>query len=178
VSLTYILQIDGPDKLVKIGRSRNVRSRITSLKTGLPWPLRVVALIGSDVERELKQKFAAHRVQGEWFKPSQEMHDWLVEAASEGKLVRQVSVDQGYINAVIKPRIREYLKGREPENNASGDLVRCILNDLLPTLAGRENSLVVATKHHVTEAICRGYGPTNEVPELHLPSTDMAARAA
>jgi hypothetical protein len=127
-------------------------------------------MIGSDVESELKKRFAKDRVRGEWFRPSVEMREWLVAAAQEGKLVRQVPVDQGYINAVIKPRIREYLNGREPENNSSGDLVRCIFADVLPTLSGRENDLAGATKHHVTLALCRGYGPTNEIPVLHVES--------
>ena len=172
MSLTYILQIDGPESLVKFGRTRNPKSRIGTLQTGVPWPVRVVALIGSDVERDLKRMFASDRVQGEWFRPSQKLREWLEVAAEEGRLVRQVPVDQSYINAVMKPRVREYLKGREPNNNAHGDLVRCILNDLLPSISGREREIQTATSGHVTDAICRGFGPTNEVPHLQVPESE------
>lgn len=168
MSLTYLMQIDGPEKLVKIGKTKNPTMRLITLKTGIPWPLRLVAMVGADVERDLKIRFAAHRVQGEWFRPSAEMRDWLLSAAEEGRLVRRVPVDQAYINAVIKPRLREYLNGREPVNNPGGDLVRCIFADLLPNISGRENDLYAATKGHLTIALCRGFGPTNEVPVLHL----------
>jgi hypothetical protein len=93
-------------------------------------------------------------------------------------LVKQRPVDQGYLNAVIKPRIIEYLAGREPLNNAGGDLVRCIFADLLPSLVGREKELVIATKGHVTDALCRGYGPTNELPHLTIPAREAPAQDA
>lgn len=178
MSLTYLMQLEGPEKLVKIGKTRNPKIRLHTLKTGLPWPLRLVAMVGSDVETDLKRKFAADRVQGEWFRPSVAMRDWLEEAASEGRLVRQVEVDQAYINAVIKPRLREYLNGRDPENNSSGDLVRCVFADLLPTMQGREQGLVTATKGHITLELCRGFGPTNEKPILHLLDAETAVKAA
>jgi hypothetical protein len=178
MSLTYFMQLEGPEKLVKLGKTRNPAIRLHTLKTGLPWPLRLVAMVGSDVETDLKRRFAADKVQGEWFRPTQAMKDWLLAASAEGKLVRQVPVDQAYINAVIKPRIREYLNGREPENNSSGDLVRCIFADLLPTLHGRESHIVSATKNHVTLELCRGFGPSLEQPILHLPEALRTEAAA
>lgn len=178
MSLTYLMQIEGPEKLVKIGRTSNPGVRLLTLKTGLPWPLRLVAMVGSDVERDLKRQFVKDKVQGEWFRPSVAMRDWLHEAAKDGRLVRQVPVDQGYINAVIKPRIREYLNGREPENNAAGDLVRCVFADLLPTIVGREAHLVTATKGHVTLELCRGYGPTNDLPLLHVDGAEQIRAVA
>jgi hypothetical protein len=177
MSLTYFMQIEGPEKLVKIGKTKNPGIRFLTLKTGLPWPLRLVAMVGSDVEKDLKQRFSSDRVQGEWFRPSTAMREWLDRAAEDGRLVRQVAVDQAYMNAVIKPRIREYLNGREPENNSGGDLVRCILNDLLPTLRGRENHLFTATKGHVTHELCRGFGPTLEPPLLHLHGDELPLEA-
>lgn len=178
MSLTYVLQIDGPESLVKFGRSRNPRSRIASLKTGLPWPCRVVALIGTDIERDLKREFAGDNVSGEWFRPSERMQSRLDDLAQSGSLVRQVPVDRAYVNAVIKPRIVEYLEGREPANNPSGDLVRCILADLLPTIQGREADLKLATKGHVTDALARGWCATREAPQLFLPSADASSKAA
>lgn len=178
MSITYILQMDGPGALVKIGRTKNPKSRIAALKTGLPWPCRIVALVGADVERDLHQLLKGHRAQGEWFHPSAQLADWLIEAAARGALVKQTPVDNAYINAVIKPRIKEYLNGREPFNNSSGDLVCRIFADMLPTLTGREKELGVATKGHVTEAMCRGFGPSNEVPVLKLAHEERASEAA
>jgi len=178
MSITYVFQMDGPDALVKFGRTKNVKSRFATLRTGLPWPLRIVALIGSDVEYEIKQRFAADKVQGEWFRPTEALADYLRGEADAGRLVKQVAVDQAYINAVIKPRIREYLNGREPANNTAGDLVRCIFGDLLPSLAGREKELGAATKGHVTDAMMRGYGPTTEQPHLIVPVAAALAAIA
>lgn len=176
MSITYVLQMDGPGALIKIGRTKNPKSRLATLRTGLPWPCRVVALVGSDVERDLHQLLKEHRAQGEWFHPSEKLRNWLVTAAEEGRLVKQSVVDQAYINAVIKPRIREYLNGREPANNEHGDLVCRILSDMLPTLSGRERHLMIATRFQITEEICRGFGPTNEVPHLEVP--DVAAASS
>jgi len=178
MSLTYFLQIDGPGALVKIGRSINVKSRLASIQTGLPWATRIVAIVGADVERDLKKRFASDRVSGEWFRPTQALADWLQEAFTAGRLVRLSAVDGAYINAVIKPRLREYLGGRDPLNNPGGDLVRCILNDLLPTLHGREKDLFTATKGHITLELSRGYGPTLEAPHLMIPEASSIEAAA
>jgi hypothetical protein len=168
-NITYIVQMDGPDCLLKFGRTRSPKSRIAQLSTGVPWKLRVVALIGLDCERDIKRKFAASQVRGEWFRPTPDIQAFLDELADNGKLVKQVDVNQAYVNAVIKPRLREYLGTREASNTPSGDLVCRIFADMLPTLAGRETELVKATKGHVTDALCRGFGPTTDRATINLP---------
>jgi len=168
-SITYIVQLESSEGYVKFGRTRSPRTRIAQLATGTPWPLRLVCLIALDVEADLKRTFAKDKVRGEWFRPTLELQAWIDRASSEGKLTRQVEVDQSYINAVIKPRIREYLNGRDPANNGAGDLVCRIFADMLPTLAGREKELAAATKGHVSETLAKGFGPTNEVGVLQMP---------
>ena len=160
--LTYIIQMESPEAFVKFGRTKNIRSRIKTLSNGVPWPIREVALIDGDMESELKETFAADHVRGEWFKATPALQTWLDKAADDGRLVRQIEVDQAYINSVIKPRIREYLGPREPLNNTGGDLVCRIFADALPTLTGRENELCIATKGHVTQAMARGFCPHHE----------------
>lgn len=169
--ITYIIQIEGAEPLVKFGRSKNPKSRLATLSTGVPWSLRTVCYIGSDCEAELKRKFKADHVRGEWYRPTAALQQWIDEAAAAGKLVKQVEVDQAYINAVIKPRIQEYLSGRDPANNAGGDFVRCIFADILPTLQGRENELVSATKGHVSLTLANGFGPAVEGGTLILPAS-------
>lgn len=164
--MTYIVQIDGPQPFVKFGRTKSIKSRISTLSTGIPWDLHVVCLFGVDCERDLKKRFKSDHFKKEWYRPTNQLLEFLNEAASDGRLVKQVDVDQRYINAVIKPRIKEYLAGREPNNNDKGDLVRCIMGDMLPSLSGREAQLVAATKGHVTDALARGFAPTQEKPRL------------
>lgn len=57
------------DERVKIGYAKNYKSRIRELQTGCPHKLVLLAAVEAKpaVERELHQKFAAQRVQGEWF---------------------------------------------------------------------------------------------------------------
>lgn len=167
--ITYIIQMDSPDALVKFGRTKNPKSRIASLSTGVPWDLRVVCLFGCDCEQELMQEFHEDRVRGEWFRPTERLQKWIDEQASAGKMIRQVPVDSRYINAVIKPRIREYLNGRAPASNEAGDLVYRILHDGLTNLKGREADLVAATKGHVSAELVKGFGPTPEGGTLAIP---------
>jgi len=181
MSITYIIQMDSPDRLVKFGRTRSLKARMSTLQTGVPWDIRIVALIGTDCEKDLKHRFAKDQVKGEWFYPTADLQQWLDEAADDGRLVRQIPVDQAYLNAVIKPRIKEYLNGREPTNTASGDLVCRIFADTLPSLSGRESDLFEATKGHVTDAMCRGFAPCVDRVKLAMPvskpSTSSVAAA-
>lgn len=174
MSITYIAQLDGPESLIKFGKTTKPKARLSTLNTGTPWPIKLVAMIGSDVERDLKKRFAEDKVRGEWFRPTQRLQDYLDELADAGKLVKQVPVDQAYINAVIKPRIKEYLNGREATNSSYGDLVRCIFADVLPTLDGREKDLVTATKGHVTDALARGFGPCPDRVTILIPTVEAA----
>jgi hypothetical protein len=176
--ITYVIQIDSPEALVKFGRTKSPKSRMQQLSTGMPWNVRVVALIGADCERDLKAKFAAECVKGEWFRPTPALQEWLDEAADAGRLVKQIPVDGSYLNAVIKPRIREYLSGRDPTNTSPGDLVCRIFADMLPTLVGREKELVAATKGHVTEAMCRGFAPTIDRVHVIIPVVSGQQAAA
>lgn len=54
---------------IKIGVSRSPHSRLAGIQTGSPIPLRILATVtgGFDEERAYHARFAAHRVQGEWF---------------------------------------------------------------------------------------------------------------
>jgi hypothetical protein len=53
---------------IKIGKSRNVAVRFRQLQTSSHVPLRLVAVVDGDRERQYHRKYARHRVRGEWFK--------------------------------------------------------------------------------------------------------------
>ncbi len=63
---TYFIQ-GHPLTPVKIGRARNVASRLASLQTGTPNELRVLLTLEGDREAELHAMFSAWRTRGEWF---------------------------------------------------------------------------------------------------------------
>lgn len=67
-------------KLVKIGKSRDVRGRIKALQTAAGTSLEVIAVIEADVEATLHNRFSGLRVHGEWFKDKDgEIHKYAVE---------------------------------------------------------------------------------------------------
>ncbi|MFJ9810703.1 GIY-YIG nuclease family protein [Streptomyces sp. NPDC101158] len=64
---TYLIGMEG-SVLTKIGRTTNtVKDRVTALQTGLPAQLRPLLETDGDYERALHERFATHRVRGEWF---------------------------------------------------------------------------------------------------------------
>ena len=54
---------------VKIGRSTNVRARLSELQTGNPYDLRLLATIpgGYPLESSLRSRFSGEHHRGEWF---------------------------------------------------------------------------------------------------------------
>jgi hypothetical protein len=65
----YVYFIGADEGLVKIGVSNAPLERITTMQMGCPVLLRFLALRRGDakVERGYHDRFAAHRVRGEWF---------------------------------------------------------------------------------------------------------------
>ena len=70
--MIYIIGQEG-NRYVKIGYSKDmdgIQARISGMQTGNPHELRLLRVIGGgiDREREIHEKYEAHRVRGEWFK--------------------------------------------------------------------------------------------------------------
>lgn len=68
--------------LVKIGVAADVKSRLATLQTGSPVPLRVLAVLpggGQAAEAELHERFAHLRSHGEWFEPAPELLAYIRE---------------------------------------------------------------------------------------------------
>lgn len=65
-SVYFIGAEDGP---VKIGRAFVPEQRLKEIQCGYPYPLKVLATIkgGRGLERAYHERFAAHRLNGEWF---------------------------------------------------------------------------------------------------------------
>jgi len=66
----------GADGPIKIGvTGGDPARRIAAISTGCPWPVSLIAVrVGSSQHEEfLHRKFAAHRLNGEWFSPAEEL---------------------------------------------------------------------------------------------------------
>lgn len=64
---------------VKIGKAKNVASRIATLQTGCPDKIEVVRKVwgGNAVERTFHQRFSHLRVNGEWFRYEADLAQFL-----------------------------------------------------------------------------------------------------
>jgi hypothetical protein len=78
----YIIQ-SGETGAIKIGRTSDIETRISSLQTGCPYPLRLILLVEGygHIERELHHKLRSYRTQGEWFhlEGISELPTWIYE---------------------------------------------------------------------------------------------------
>ncbi len=69
---TYAMQIVGAD-YVKIGRSNNPTTRLSSIQNGSPFEIRIIWSTPGDIERQLHDRFAHLRIRGEWFRLTSEL---------------------------------------------------------------------------------------------------------
>lgn len=70
----YFVQV-GEKGPIKIGITKDIKSRFSSLQVGHPEPLRLLTSLEGPkaLERELHNQFHTHRLSGEWFKPAPEL---------------------------------------------------------------------------------------------------------
>lgn len=75
--MVYFIQCNDD---VKIGYSADVKQRLRALQTGNPTMLTLLATMKGDrtTEAYLHNIFASDRIQGEWFRLSQHIHDFMV----------------------------------------------------------------------------------------------------
>ncbi|WP_181421657.1 GIY-YIG nuclease family protein [Curtobacterium sp. MCBD17_030] len=71
VSVVYFVQ-QGNSGPIKIGCTRNLKSRVNSLQTSSAEPLNVLGTVpgGFELERQMHEALSPHRLSGEWFAPT------------------------------------------------------------------------------------------------------------
>jgi len=74
----YFIQ-QGNDGPIKIGITWDIKKRLDHMKTFSPHPLRVLAIINGDSKRErlLHRKFKNQRLEGEWFRSSERLMEFI-----------------------------------------------------------------------------------------------------
>lgn len=73
-------------KLVKIGRSTNVAARLKALSTASGGALKLLGVLGKNIESALHRQYASCRVRGEWFRLEQAQIDAII---SENNFILQ-----------------------------------------------------------------------------------------
>lgn len=72
---SFVYFIEAPDGLIKIGWTSDLARRVNNLAVGSSGPIKVLATTpgGRTLEAHLHERFSDDRVQGEWFKPSDDL---------------------------------------------------------------------------------------------------------
>ena len=75
-------------KKIKIGITKNLKSRLSALQTSTAEKLEVIGTMsgGEPLEKELHERFAADRLSGEWFNDSIEIYRFLFDSYFNGNL--------------------------------------------------------------------------------------------
>jgi hypothetical protein len=79
ISVVYFIQTTAPNRLIKVGVTTDLRTRLQELQTAQPYPLNVLYSMrgGITMERDIHRVFAHLRVQGEWFSPGPELMAYI-----------------------------------------------------------------------------------------------------
>ncbi|WP_163836928.1 GIY-YIG nuclease family protein [Spartinivicinus ruber] len=85
VSYIYFVQA-GEDGLIKIGRTKDVQARMCSLNSASPVELKLLGVFKAKdyMEKILHEEFAKYRVKGEWFKPVEEIKNFILAYKFKG----------------------------------------------------------------------------------------------
>ena len=73
---TYYIQGE-VTKLVKIGKTRDLKTRLKNMQMASPDRLVVLKAHTGDVEKTVHNAFRRFRLHGEWFSPDQELLDFI-----------------------------------------------------------------------------------------------------
>jgi hypothetical protein len=74
---TYILRCGD---FIKIGKAVDVAKRIANLSTGNPEEIVLLHVFPTNVEKTLHRRFAHLRINGEWFRSSEGLEDFIDRA--------------------------------------------------------------------------------------------------
>lgn len=99
---------------IKIGWSKNVRSRIATLKTASPYRLRLLLVLKGEEhdERRLHDWFHEERLNGEWFRVGGELEAFVIAKAAR-----------------VVDHSLHYCDGRKPSEPCWGNLRRYSIDD-------------------------------------------------
>lgn len=83
----YFAQAQMPGGLIKVGKAKDVASRISNLQHGMPFELKLIASIEGEVghaEICIHRRLGQHRVRGEWFSPHPDVFALIAELQKSG----------------------------------------------------------------------------------------------
>lgn len=126
---------------VKIGRTTNVRQRLTSLQGAQHAKLELLAIIEGDIEQELHIKFRTLRLAGEWFAFAREIEDFVSNLRKERYGAWMVTIlEKAFILPIDEPQpIVE-------QEDSLHIAIQTFLASLPPSLDGRKRVITSELK--------------------------------
>lgn len=145
-------------RLIKIGFSTNVRSRMIHLSKELGFPVSAMAAVpgSSKSERYLHQVFADDRVVGEWFKPSRWLSALVKRCIGTGEMplraIAKISRLDLERSQTGQAKVQRAYRERQARRTES---MRAALQEIIASLDGNEKSLAVKLRE-IAERGLRG----------------------
>lgn len=96
--LVYFIRARGTGD-IKIGKTKNIGSRIKTLRTGASRGLELVACYAADIshEKELHVDFAPHRLNGEWFVGHRDVLAYLEILGTDTRRFSNETIWEGHL---------------------------------------------------------------------------------
>lgn len=85
-SESYVYFIEGIGlQRIKIGKARDPKQRLKQMQTSSPVPLRLLGTVAgtTHLEKRLHKEFASLRTEGEWFRATKELRDYIAEVTHD-----------------------------------------------------------------------------------------------
>ena len=93
--MIYFVQ-SGKKGPIKIGKSNDPHERIGSLQISSSEPLTLLGVMDGDIkeEKNIHTKFLNYRIKGEWFKPSNNLIEFI--KSNTRKILSEKECEEGY----------------------------------------------------------------------------------
>ena len=159
----------------KIGYTANLTNRITSLKTGFPYKMGVLATVKGTRKQEtrLHKVFEHLRLEGEWFK----YDETILEYFTNPEKLKSIQLDEKVVSFGIRPKSPKHFLKVWAENGGmscmllfSGKYIRGKICDLT---GWEENDFTLNVKRLVAKGIIQKTGDQSTFKIVDLPQLEI-----
>lgn len=139
-SVVYFVNCEAA-KAIKIGISRDVRSRLSSIQTGNPFKLSLIGCVPGTIteERILHEYFSEIRAVGEWFYTNDRLIRYTTDVTTQGKFIDPFEwFKPNLCHLKTEPHVLKLIKRRKTSFEQSQEIItqaEAYISALLPASA-------------------------------------------
>ena len=127
--IVYFIGMKCPEMCVKIGKTRDIKSRLTALKTNIPYDIWLIATLLGYKEGDLHNRFCHLRLSGEWFRLTNEIKSFIVKHCQNNKgkiynLLELESNNNEFKPIVIVDKLKMVGIGKLKSMDINADIIR------------------------------------------------------